>query len=118
MGSDVAVGHTFRAESEITIRHNAQKERLQGRVTSDRPSCERKRRVVIHRRTSGDGNPAVGWIRSNRNGFWKANEVVNPTGEFYARVSRRVRTPDAHRHVCRPARSETITLTPRPGIAG
>lgn len=109
-GSGVAAAHTFDADSEVTIRHNAEKERFQGRVTSGRPSCVRNRRVVIHRDTPGSRDPAVGEVRSNRNGFWKAQEAVNPRGSFYARVPRRVRTPDGHRHLCRAARSETIQL--------
>lgn len=109
MEVEVADAHSFRADSKVTMHYNADKERFQGRVTSRRESCVRYRRVVIHRATPG-GNPAVGEVRSNVNGFWKAGEAVNPQGDFYARVVRRVRTRDDHSHVCRADVSPTISL--------
>jgi hypothetical protein len=106
---EVAGAHSFRADSKVTMRYNAEKERFQGHVTSRREACVGYRRVVIHRDTLGD-DPAVGEVRSNLNGFWKAGEAVNPQGDFYARVIRRVRTPDDHSHVCRADVSRTISV--------
>jgi hypothetical protein len=109
MEAGVASAHSFRADSKVTMRYNADKERFQGHVISRRAACVGFRRVVIHRATPGD-DPAVGEVRSNREGFWKAGEAVNPQGDFYARVVRRVRTRDDHSHVCRADVSRTISL--------
>ena len=109
----VASAHTFRADSRVTIRYNADEERFQGRVTSPRESCVKNRWVVIHRDTAGE-DVAVGHVRSNENGFWKANEAVNPQGDFYARLPRRVRETGDHRHVCRRDVSDTISVGPPP----
>lgn len=108
VGAGVAMGHTFRAESDVTIRYNAEKSQFQGRVTSEKPSCVRNRTVVVFRRTPGQ-DPEVGRDRTNTNGRWKV-EVNAAQGRFYARVLRRVRTPEGHRHVCKAARSETIEV--------
>jgi hypothetical protein len=119
-GPGLATAHDSEAASEVTIRYSVENERFQGRVKSDKPSCERRRTVVVFRKTPGQQNPEVGMDRTNENGFWKV-EANNPSGEFYARVLRRVRTPEGHEHVCLADRSELIELepgTPGPGKTG
>ncbi len=115
VGAGVAAAHTFRADSEVTITYNDAKERFQGRVSSERPRCEKNRLVVVFRDSPGEDAP-VGSDMTNDNGFW-AVEAKNPRGDFYAKVFRRVRTSEGHRHVCRAGVSPTITVeaTPAPG---
>jgi hypothetical protein len=108
VGTGIAAAHTFRADSEVTIRYNDDRDRFQGRVNSERPSCERNRIVVVFRDNPGQDSP-VGSDRTNDNGFW-AVEQNNPQGDFYARVLRRERTSEGHTHICRGDRSETISL--------
>ena len=104
----VASAHAFRANSEVTIRYNADKEQFHGRVSSERPSCERNRVVVVFRDTPGE-DVEVGRDRTNENGFWKV-EATNPQGDFYARARRRVRGTGDHVHICRRDTSPTITV--------
>lgn len=108
VGAAVAGAHTFRADSEVTIRYNEAKEQFQGRVLSDRDSCVRNREVVVIERKPGQ-NTTVGADQTNDVGFWKV-EKKNPKGEFVARVLRRARGSGDHLHVCRADRSETITV--------
>jgi hypothetical protein len=111
VGAGVATAHDSKAASEVTIRYSVENERFHGRVNSDKPSCERRRTVVVFRKTPGQQNPEVGTDRTNQNGRWQV-EATNPNGEFYARVLRRVRTPEGHKHVCLADRSELIELDP------
>jgi hypothetical protein len=119
-GPGLATAHESEAASEVTIRYSVENDRFQGRVKSDKPSCERRRTVVVFRKTPGQQNPEVGTDRTNENGLWRV-EANNPNGEFYARVLRRARTSEGHSHVCLADRSELIELepgTPGPGKAG
>lgn len=108
IGVAVAGAHIFRADSEVTIRHNDAKEQFQGRVLSDRRSCIRNREVVVVERKPGR-NTVVGADQTNDVGFWKV-EKRNPNGRFFARVLRRARGSGDHLHVCRADRSETIRV--------
>jgi hypothetical protein len=110
VGAGIAAAHTFRADSEVTIRYNDVRERFHGRVSSERPSCERNRRVVVFRDTPGQ-DVRIGSDRTNDNGFWALADNT-AVGDFYAKVVRRERTPGGHTHVCRAAVSPTITVEP------
>lgn len=113
VGAGIAAAHTVRADSEVTIRYSDAKERFQGRVSSERPGCERNRRVVVFRDTPGQ-DVRIGSDRTGDNGFW-AVAANNAVGDFYAKVVRRKRTPEGHTHVCRAAVSPTITVEPPGG---
>jgi hypothetical protein len=110
VGAGSAAAHTVRADSEVTIRYNDARERFQGRVSSERPRCERNRRVVVFRDTPGQ-DVRIGSDRTNDNGFYAVADN-NAVGDFYAKVVRRERTPEGHTHVCRAAVSPTITVEP------
>jgi hypothetical protein len=113
VGAGIATAHNFRADSRVTITYNDAKDRFQGRVSSERPSCERNRLVVVFRDNPNQDSP-VGGDRTNDNGFWAVPEN-NPHGEFYAKVFRRKVTRQGHIHVCRADRSPTITVEATPG---
>ena len=112
IGAGIAAAHSFRADSEVTIRYNADRDRFQGRVISERPRCERNRMVVVFRDTPGR-DQRVGADRTNQNGFWVVDDGFG-RGDFYARVRRRERKSADHTHICRADRSETITVGKSP----
>lgn len=104
----IAIAHDYRAESAVTIRYAEQKTQFHGRVGGTRPKCEEGRSVVVQR-VAQRRDPIVGADRTNENGFYKVSKR-NPEGEFYAHVVRRVKGPGRHRHVCKGATSDTITV--------
>lgn len=113
LGGGVAVAHTERFESNVNIRYNAAKDRFQGHVRSEKPQCERRRNVVVYKKTPGAANPEVGSDRTNENGYWRV-PVSSANGEYYARVLRRVRATGSHKHVCLGDRSRAIEVEPGP----
>lgn len=112
IGGGVAVAHTESFESSVTIQYNAAEDRFQGHVGSERPQCERRRKVVVHMKTPGAEDPRVGSDRTNENGHWRVVPTSSAPGEYYARVLRRVRATGSHKHVCQRARSSTIDVAP------
>jgi hypothetical protein len=116
VGAGVAAAHTFRADSEVTIRYNDAEDRFQGRVLSERPSCERNRLVVVFRDNPNQDSPVGGDV-TNDNGRWRVPEN-NPRGDYYAKVFRRKVTREGHTHVCRADVSPTITVEATPGPGG
>lgn len=108
----VAVAHTVTAPSATTIRYREARGRFKGRVTSSRPKCERRRRVVLMRDTAS-GPRAVGRARSNRYGRWSISEP-NASGTYRAVVRRRFyeNQDPFHAHLCQRAQSAAITVDP------
>ncbi len=109
-GLGVAYAHDMRADSEIVnFRYNDDKDRFQGKVVSERQACVRNRLVQV-REDLPNRNRLVGEDRTNENGFFRVADL-NPRGDYFARVLRKVRTREGHRHVCQGDRSEEITIT-------
>ena len=112
-GLGVAYAHEAKTDSEIVnFRYNDDKDRFQGKVVSERERCVRNRLVQV-REDLPNKNRVVGEDRTNDNGFFRV-EDKNPKGDYFAKVLRKVREREGHRHVCRADKSEEITVTEQP----
>lgn len=110
VGVGIAYAHDASSDSEIVnFRYNDDKERFQGKVVSERERCEGNRIVQVFEKLPGN-NRLVGDDGTNDSGFFKLDDKM-PKGDYYAKVLRRLREREGHRHVCRGDRSEVITVT-------
>lgn len=101
--------HRFRQGSTVSIRYD--KPKFKGRVRSDREFCEKNRRIVIHRVRPGK-DPIVGRGNTNNNGFYAINPgpKVKQGKSYYAVAKRKKKKKHRHSHVCKRAKSNTITI--------
>ena len=100
----VALAHTFRAASSVTIdqhSHNVAK----GHVASRKVSCTRNRRVDVRHAGS---RKLYGFDRTDENGEWRVDADFN--SNYYAIVRKRVFSRGSHRHVCRADRSPLVVI--------
>jgi hypothetical protein len=100
--SGPATAHDKAFDSKVTIREDPGK-LFHGRVKSERAGCVPNRLVKLYR---GNGTYTGTSDITNENGRWEIN--YGPGYNYYAKVTRRVRTPGDHRHVCRGDVSPTI----------
>ena len=108
-GAGVGVAAKPRFASTITLRPVEEGEDFffRGRVRSDEPRCERRRKVEI---TAGNGaadDPIVeGVVRTDEAGRYelRVKTAQNSIGNYRARALRKARRA----FVCKPARSEIV----------
>ncbi len=93
-----------RVDSRISIAYNDGARSFNGRVTSQRASCETNRRVVLKKVRRG-ADRVVGNDVSDRRGKWEV-KTARPKGRFYANAKRRFVTNGTIE--CKKARSRTI----------
>jgi hypothetical protein len=74
-----------------------------GRVVSDKPACERNRRVKVFRKQDGDDG-LYGSTKTTTDGKWSM--LATPNGDFYATVTRQRKTGATTTFVCRPGKSQ------------
>jgi hypothetical protein len=104
-----AAAHTVRFDGRVTIRTNPD---FHGRVISEKPRCERQRRVLIYREESGpDGLFAR--TRTGSDGRWQ-RLVTQLTGDFYAKIRRKDIGSGGHDHICRGDRSPSVHVQAPP----
>ena len=101
--TDGPSGEQRRCNSEITIRHDSDRQLFSGAVRSDEAACKRGRRVNL--KLDRDGRDrTVETTTTTRRGKWKA-AFPNPRGRRFYAVVTKSSTP---RLVCLPAKSRTI----------
>jgi hypothetical protein len=82
-------------DSKVTL---AVADPFHGRVISDKPACERARKVKVFDEQKGpDG--LYGSTRTDRDGKWSI--AASPNGTFYAVVTREQKGPAGAPFVCR-----------------
>jgi hypothetical protein len=115
----VASAHTVRHDSQVTFHLKTSGPAagsFAGKVVSQRPRCERNRRINFFRRVS-DGREFVGRTTTNAEGAYE----FEPTGEvaagtYFAVATRKVLRRNAnHLHVCRRAVSQDRRVPGPPG---
>ena len=105
----VGVGAKPRIPSTITLRPVEQGEDFyfRGRVRSDDPRCERRRKVEITAGNGGASEPIPeGLVRTDENGRYelRVKTAQNSIGNYRAKALRKARRT----FVCKPARSEIV----------
>lgn len=93
-----------RVDSRVSIAYDDRGRSFNGRVTSQRASCEGSRRVVVKKVRRG-ADSVVGNDVSDRRGKWEV-EAARPKGRYYANAKRRLVTNGTVE--CKKARSRTI----------
>ncbi len=114
----VASAHTVRHDSAVSLhvkKNGQQADSFEGKVISDRPRCERNRKVAIYRRVKGP-DVLIGTTTTDADGNYA---FVLPgdarSGTYYAVARRKVLRSDAeHRHVCKRAVSNDVTVAGPP----
>lgn len=106
LGADA---HVFKQTSTVTLRWD--KPQFKGRVNSDRPWCEKKRKIVIHRQRPGS-NPIVATTFTDNEGRYSVNPArkIAKRRSYYAIAKRKKKKKHRHLHVCKKARSNTVTV--------
>ncbi len=85
-----------------------------GQVSSAKAACERGRSIVIYRVLGDSSVPdeKVATATTNESSVWTQGVGHASAGEYYAVAARKVIRSAGHKHVCKAARSETITASP------
>lgn len=111
-GTATAIAHTTGFNSATTIALRAgPNDSFTGRVSSPLPGCLRGRLVKLYNLNPGYTGTTIYRTRTNLNGKWTVglNGHAYP-GSWYAIVTVKRITPTGHNHLCRGARSRTITI--------
>lgn len=113
-----AYGHKFKADSSVSIRFDKPKPNdpyalggFSGDVNSEKPRCERKRKVTLVQRTA-TGTTNIGTDLTDADGAWQISQSgTTAPGDYYAKVAKRViRKNTKHRHICRRAVSKDVSV--------
>ena len=101
----VAIGHTDRISSKVTIqakKNGQDPDSFTGKVISERPRCERDRKVNVRRRVTG-GRIHVGTDLTDDAGNYEVTLAGDaPAGTYVAVATRKVlKNGPNHFHVCR-----------------
>jgi hypothetical protein len=99
--SGPASAHDQAYDSKVTI-HEPQPATYRGRVKSEKRGCVRNRLVKLY---NASGDKYAGFSdETDDEGRW---QITIFGAEYYAKVTREVKTPGNHRHVCRADTSPT-----------
>ena len=113
-----AAGHKFKADTTVSAKYNKPKKNdpyakggFEGKVSSEKPRCEKRRTVTLVQRTT-TGSANVGDALTDATGAWQItpSATVAP-GTYYVKVAKRViRKNTKHRHICKRAVSKDVTV--------
>jgi hypothetical protein len=99
-----ASAHNERFKSRVTIEHT-DGPNYEGDVFSRKGACVRFRLVQFWLDNTGSPDFLVEEVRADRQGHWQFGFVGSA---YYARVTRVVKKPGDHKHVCKADRSPTV----------
>jgi hypothetical protein len=114
-GGTAAATHTINVPSKVSIKSNGL--HFSGKVTTAATlkPCEQQRKVVLFKVVSGGPDQALGHDTTSNNGAWS----ITPQGSagitlshFYAKAKKRSDGAAGTIHVCLPAKSKVIGVTP------
>ena len=116
--SAVATAHTVKFDSTVTIdydKNGNDPDDFDGAVSSDRGRCVRNRTIEVFRETAGD-DALIGTTTTDAEGNWELVLAGDAdVGDYYAVAKRKkLRRNANHRHICRPAVSETESVNGPP----
>lgn len=85
-----------------------------GRVGSTKAVCERGRSIVLYRVVGDSSVPdeKVTMATTNEGSVWTRGVGHASAGKYYAVATRKVVRSAGHKHVCKAARSDTLTASP------
>lgn len=112
-----AAGHKFKAETNVSVKFDKPKPNdpyatggFEGKVSSDKPRCEKRRTVTLLQRTA-TGSTDLGTVLTDANGAWQISPSAVAPGTYYAKVAKRViRKNTKHRHICKRAVSKDVKV--------
>jgi hypothetical protein len=99
-----ASAHNKRYKSRVTIEHPSDPN-YEGDVHSRKGACVRYRMVQFWLDNEGSPDKLVEEVRADAEGHWQFGFVG---AAYYARVSRVVKKPGDHKHICKGDRSPTV----------
>jgi hypothetical protein len=110
----MAVAHTVATSSQHTIdfASDVASDRFAGQVSSSSAACERGRSIVLYR-VAGDSSvpdQEVSTARTDSSGVWSKGVGDAQAGTYYVVAAKKVVRSPGHRHVCKPASSDTVTV--------
>jgi len=112
----IAVAHTVAISSQHTLGFSTDVagDVFTGRVGSTKAFCERGRSIVIYRVVGDSSVPdeKVATATTNEGSVWSQGVGNASAGRYYAVATRKVIQPPGHRHVCKAARSNTVSASP------
>lgn len=111
-----AAAHTVAISSQHTLSFSTDVagDVFMGRVSSTKAFCERGRSIVVYRVVGDSSVPdeKVGTAATNESSIWSQGVGHAREGRYYAVAKRKVIQAPGHRHVCKAARSDTISASP------
>ncbi len=112
----MAVAHTVAINSQHTLGFSTDVagDVFTGRVSSTKAFCERPRSIVIYRVVGDSSVPdeKVATATTSESSVWSQGIGHARAGKYYAVATRKVVQSPGHRHVCKAARSNTISASP------
>ena len=100
-----AAAHDKAHKTRVTIEHPSEPN-YEGDVISRSKACVRRREVEFWLDNPGStADQLVDTVEADRNGHWQF-AFIGP--QYYAKVSRIVKSPGQHHHVCKGDRSPTV----------
>jgi hypothetical protein len=108
IGAGIATGHKKKIKSTVTIEFTdtVYGDSFSGEVNSKKRKCERNRKVTVFR-----GGTSVGSDTTNNQGEYVVPVDNAAPGNYFAKAKKKVlKKNKKHKHVCRKAKSPTITV--------
>jgi len=111
-----AAAHTVAIGSQHTLSFSTDVagDVFMGRVSSTKAFCERGRSIVIYRVLGDSAVPdeKVDETTTTESSMWSQGVGHAQAGKYYAVAARKVVRSAGHKHVCKAARSDTLTASP------
>lgn len=112
----MAVAHTVAISSQhsLSFSTDVAGDVFTGRVGSTKAFCERGRSIVLYRVLGDSSVPdeKVATVTTNESSVWTQGIGHARAGTYYAVATRKVVRSAGHKHVCKAARSDTLTASP------
>ena len=105
----VATAHVVKYPTGgVDIQYNAGSTTFSGKVSANKASCRKNRRVEVLSDAPGV-DVVVGSSRTNSAGEWSVNAVNLEPSQYYADADRKtLKLTVDHRHICTAVRSQSI----------
>jgi hypothetical protein len=112
-----ASAHNFRAGAQHTLQFDPATDDFSGELSSSVASCERSRSITVYRETGDAPAPLtdtqVGTTATDADGTWSATVADASPDDYYAVAAKKVKKRPGHRHICKKAMSNEVTVVPR-----
>ncbi len=111
----MAVAHSTSTSAQHTVdfTRDVASDRFAGQVSSTKAACERGRSIVLYRVVGDTSAPdqRVTTARTDSRGVWSKGVADAQAGTYYAVAAKKVMRRSGHRHVCKVAKSATLSVS-------